>query len=117
LGPWFQNPGSAHESLTLCGSQQVDLELRSENGAARFGECRSSPTGSVIRHCRLNACVNEAVLLQVPGFDVEFCFAEPGLDRNQTNAKARDKRGGIEYALQFLTRHFVETFHFLSTCR
>jgi hypothetical protein len=117
LGPWLQNSGSAYESLTLCGSQQVDLELRSENGAARFGECRSSPTGSVIGHGRLNACVNEAVLLQVPGFDVECCLAEPRLDRDQTNAQARDKRGGIEYTLQFLAWHFVETFHFLSTCR
>jgi len=101
-GAWLEDIGPARESLTFRRPKQIYLELDGENDVAGCGRGRCGPTGGVIGQGGLNAGVDEAVLLKVPGLHVEFRFAGAGIDGDKANAKARYKRGGAEYPLQFV---------------
>ncbi len=79
----------------------------------RFDQRRRGPTGCVIGHGGLHTGVDEAVLLQVPGLQVKFRFADPWIDAHETNAKARHERGGVEYPFHFLAWQLVELLHVL----
>jgi len=62
----------------------------------RFYQRRSGPTGCVIGHGGLNTSVDKAILLEVPGLNVKFRFADSRTDSHEANAEARHEWDGIE---------------------
>jgi hypothetical protein len=114
-GPGLEDSGPARESLSLGSAKQVDLELYRENHVTRIDQRGSGPASCVISHGCLNTGVDEAVLLEVPGFHVKFRFADPFGNGHQANAEVRHERDGIEYPFQFLAWQLVELVHLCGT--